>query len=128
MRALGLFLFLLLSFPHLVQLGYVADYLMDYERYAYALCENKNRPELNCNGKCVLAEKLALQDFSSPAPQLPSILEVEWNSFYACFSSHGQCSFETDVRFLPHVPVYFWITDGPFMNVPTPPPRILAEM
>jgi hypothetical protein len=33
------------------------------ERYiSTVLCENKNRPEMHCNGRCILAKKLKLAE------------------------------------------------------------------
>lgn len=35
------------------------DYVINYEYIATQLCENKEKPELKCNGKCHLAKELA---------------------------------------------------------------------
>lgn len=35
------------------------DYVMNYHYIATELCENKNKPELECNGKCHLKKELA---------------------------------------------------------------------
>lgn len=37
----------------------VAEYVMNYEYISKALCENKAKPELKCNGKCHLMKELA---------------------------------------------------------------------
>lgn len=37
----------------------VLDYVVNYEYIATELCENKAKPELQCNGKCHLAKELA---------------------------------------------------------------------
>lgn len=37
----------------------LVDYVMNYNYIANVLCENKEKPELNCDGKCYLAEMLA---------------------------------------------------------------------
>lgn len=50
-----IFLFALLfrpAFPFL-------DYLVNYHYITTELCENKNTPELHCNGKCHLKKELA---------------------------------------------------------------------
>ena len=36
-----------------------ALYLLRYDHVATHLCENHDRPELNCNGKCFLAKRVA---------------------------------------------------------------------
>lgn len=44
-------------------LGVFAWYGANKQRIAEELCENRNRPELHCNGQCVLMKKLkALED------------------------------------------------------------------
>ncbi|MFD2942397.1 hypothetical protein [Flavobacterium notoginsengisoli] len=35
------------------------DYMVNYHYIATELCENKNAPELHCNGKCHLKKELA---------------------------------------------------------------------
>ena len=37
----------------------VLEYLVYYDYIVYALCENKLKPELKCNGKCHLTKELA---------------------------------------------------------------------
>jgi hypothetical protein len=37
----------------------VIDYVFNYEYISTILCENKNKPELNCCGKCHLKKELA---------------------------------------------------------------------
>jgi len=37
----------------------VMDYIINYDYIAKELCENKEKPELHCNGKCHLAKELA---------------------------------------------------------------------
>lgn len=37
----------------------VADYIVNYEYISKVLCENRQKPELQCNGKCQLMKNLA---------------------------------------------------------------------
>jgi len=37
----------------------IAEYVMNYDYISNVLCENKDKPLLNCDGKCYLAEMLA---------------------------------------------------------------------
>lgn len=37
----------------------VLDYVINYEYISTQLCENKEKPELKCNGKCHLKKELA---------------------------------------------------------------------
>ncbi len=37
----------------------VADYIANYEYIVNVLCENKEKPELKCHGKCYLTKQIA---------------------------------------------------------------------
>ncbi len=37
----------------------VVDYVSNYEYIVNVLCENRDKPELKCNGKCYLTKQLA---------------------------------------------------------------------
>ncbi len=37
----------------------VIDYIVNYDYISKELCENKTKPELECNGKCQLMKELA---------------------------------------------------------------------
>ncbi len=37
----------------------VAEYIMNYDYIVNVLCENKDKPELQCDGKCYLMQMLA---------------------------------------------------------------------
>tara|TARA_R110002126_G_scaffold181407_1_gene330228 strand:+ start:298 stop:669 length:372 start_codon:yes stop_codon:yes gene_type:complete len=37
----------------------IADYVANYDYIIKVLCENKDKPELKCNGKCYLSKQLA---------------------------------------------------------------------
>ena len=37
----------------------VLEYIINYDYIANVLCENKNKPQLKCNGKCHLMKELA---------------------------------------------------------------------
>ena len=37
----------------------IVEYVLNYNYISKELCENKDRPELGCNGKCYLIEALA---------------------------------------------------------------------
>ncbi|WP_051413442.1 hypothetical protein [Zhouia amylolytica] len=37
----------------------VVDYIINYKYISEVLCENKDKPELNCDGKCYLSKMLA---------------------------------------------------------------------
>ena len=37
----------------------IAEYLINYDYIVTRLCENKDKPEMHCNGKCYLTKQLA---------------------------------------------------------------------
>ncbi len=37
----------------------VADYIINYDYIVNVLCENRDKPQLNCDSKCYLAKQLA---------------------------------------------------------------------
>lgn len=46
------------------------DYLINTQNYI-ASCENKNKPEMDCNGHCQMAKKMdSSQDQNTQAPQI----------------------------------------------------------
>ncbi|MEZ4809574.1 MAG: hypothetical protein R2819_04375 [Allomuricauda sp.] len=47
-------------------------YSLDREGFIERLCENKDKPQLKCNGKCMLAKMLAAQtdDEKMPMPMI----------------------------------------------------------
>jgi hypothetical protein len=51
--------------------GILSNYLVQYKYYVEVLCENKNKPELKCNGKCHLAKELKTVDEVPLKPELP---------------------------------------------------------
>ena len=52
-----------------------AYYMLDQEGFIEQLCENKDKPELKCDGKCYLSQMLKA---SSEAEEEKSIPVVEW--------------------------------------------------
>ena len=62
------------------------EYALDYEYISTVLCENKDKPELKCNGKCYLMQALAeasekeadqkKKSTTSTIELLPFIIEV----------------------------------------------------
>ena len=63
-RFLAIVLSLCLSCQCVLKLSIYAWFKLNQEYIATTLCENKNRPELVCCGKCVLSKKLDSVDGS----------------------------------------------------------------
>jgi hypothetical protein len=73
-RLFALSLSLIILFPTLWRFGIVADYLVRYDHYSKELCENQDKPEMSCNGKCKLGKNMISAEKSElpVKPQLPN--------------------------------------------------------
>jgi hypothetical protein len=82
-RGTAILLILALSFQCLVKLGVIVNFSINRELIAATLCINKDRPELQCNGKCHLAKELKKTDDKDqgPAPQSSHPVKVEFPVF-----------------------------------------------
>jgi hypothetical protein len=64
-------------------------YLLDFEYISENLCKNKDKPELQCNGKCYLNKQIAIVDGvdieqeKAPAPSAPTKDTLEQPNFVA---------------------------------------------
>ena len=56
--AVALLLFLAMQLPLMNQWGAVAYYRVNQDYIAKNLCENRDKPMMNCNGQCFLAKQL----------------------------------------------------------------------
>lgn len=61
-RLTAILLILALSFQFLIKIGVVGYYIVNQNYITQAFCINKNKPELECNGKCHLSKQLAKQE------------------------------------------------------------------
>lgn len=59
-------------------MGYVAYYELNIDYIIETYCVNKEKPELQCNGKCHLATQLVtnIQDTTNEAPYLSTLFET----------------------------------------------------
>lgn len=63
----------------------VAEYVMNYDYIKNVLCENKDKPQLNCDGKCYLAKQLAKesqQNEKNPFGEKQSKVEIQQITFF----------------------------------------------
>jgi len=57
-RAISIFILVLLILTNFSRLFIYAGFELNQNYIASKLCENRDRPEMNCNGKCYLAKKI----------------------------------------------------------------------
>lgn len=74
-KLIAYLLLLSLALPFGIKTGMYVDYAVRYDYYKNEICENKNQPELQCNGTCQLAKFLAEQE--PKAPEVPENLNQE---------------------------------------------------
>ena len=60
-KALAYILLIAVLIPTISPWGTIAYYHANKDYIAKVLCENRSRPELHCDGKCYLAQKLKAQ-------------------------------------------------------------------
>lgn len=117
-------LLIILETPFLLKVSLVTDYIVRWDYYAKVLCENKDRPELHCDGKCILAQKMAAADATTPdKPLLPEFLTLEFSPFLQA---------QTSLQLMPillngiNEQLYFQHTENcssGFLQLPSPPPK-----
>lgn len=79
------FIILFVAFTMLLKpLWPVVEYVMNYDYIVNVLCENKDKPELKCDGKCYLAQQLAKEarNDKNPFGEKQSKIEVQHLVFY----------------------------------------------
>lgn len=62
LRILSWLILLALQMPLVNQWGAVAYYRVNQDYIAKNLCENRDKPKMNCNGQCYLAKQLKAQE------------------------------------------------------------------
>ena len=77
--ALALVLFIAMQIPLMNQWGAIAYYRVNQDYIAKNLCENRDKPMMNCNGQCYLAKQLKAaeeKEQKSNAERLEKMPEV----------------------------------------------------
>lgn len=116
---LNLFITGALLFTQLYNAFVAGYYQLNYDYYIEN-CENKDQPELNCNGKCILAGQFASEESSTdtPEPPLTQISIRLFNQIPMDFRiPHILCTKDHSALFNSKLP------EQPFLNFPVPPPR-----
>ena len=70
-------LFCVIMIPALIKVGIVANYLVQYNYYVTVLCDNKDKPDMHCNGQCHLSMELNQADSPVESPVMPAVLSIE---------------------------------------------------
>ncbi len=91
--------------------GYLVDYYVNTDYYK-SLCVNKEMPELNCDGKCILAQKIKTQSdkkTENPETILPISSEYLWNVQAIAFKKQTGIEEPQETRYHNHyVHLFLW--------------------
>lgn len=84
----------------------LVNYVINYDYYSNQACENKDKPQLQCKGKCQLDKQLAAVGQSQPndADPIHQIVKIELSDFCHCHVNEFFLRFyvtSTQVHFLP---------------------------
>ncbi|WP_404986280.1 hypothetical protein ACI513_03995 [Chryseobacterium sp. M5] len=72
----------------------VYNYIVNYEYIVENLCENKDKPELSCNGKCYLAKELSKTEKQS-TQTVAKVITID------IFVPNDILSFENRLEYIP---------------------------
>ncbi len=100
-------------------------YASNYHTYVTELCENKDKPELQCKGTCQLAKTLNLDnDSEKPAkPVLPTFESLDWYISHLLNESDIFTGKTATAEFNSFKERF---TPDYFIDLPTPPPRMIS--
>lgn len=96
----------------------VLDYMANYDYIVNTLCENKDKPEMECNGKCHLSKELAKEagaDDKNPQnktskTEIPQIIISENIPEYVFVSETDITSFEK-IGYMPNLNSTLFISE-----------------
>lgn len=74
-------------------------YTVQKDIFVELMCENKNRPELDCDGKCSLSKLIQQENEKNTKSTVLNLMQFEWLGF-----SDFDFEFETECTFLTHEP------------------------
>ncbi len=78
-RILAFFFVLLYAISLLRPVSPLVEYVINYQSISTELCENLDKPELECNGKCHLSKQFKKQKESSE--QQSFRLKIKWQDY-----------------------------------------------
>ncbi len=110
-----------LLFPTVCNLSSLLDYAVRYDHYKSVLCENKERPELKCNGKCQLALEQKEQD-QQQIPTLETVLELDPMRASVQPLDISRWIFFSEQKMI-EVTYYSSVWKDWYAKIPVPPPR-----
>ncbi|MEZ4945056.1 MAG: hypothetical protein R2804_05985 [Cyclobacteriaceae bacterium] len=102
----------------------LVEYYANQDFFAKVLCINKDKPEMACNGKCILMQKLkrvaaAPVEQTSDTPPLQKINLTEYPIGFVQFTNHIQSRFGKNS--IAHSEYILHWPDSPVIEIDHPP-------
>ena len=94
-------LVVVLSLRPMYYLGQVAYYELNIDYIVETYCVNKDKPELQCNGKCHLAKQLQLNDNLNSGEESSNRIAIILECFYPVFNNIQDFSWVTGFKLMP---------------------------
>ena len=118
-RIVAITLLLTVVAPALLKFTSVVNYIVDYDYYVNVLCENKDKPELKCNGTCHLAKEINQAEETNTPPELPAEVKYEITLFH---HEQREIEIEEDESLIGLRSVSIDYCE-PFLKMLSPPPK-----
>ena len=122
-----LFIFLI---PTIDQLGIVLEYISHKESITEKYCENKDKPELHCNGKCHLKKEIAKKVKSNNEKNTKdSKNETNNFKFQLKYNNVHIGLALMDIFHVPSIYNFDYFNakiHSTYLNIDTPPPQLLV--
>ncbi len=121
-KLVAIFLILILLLPVLGKLGVWAHYQANLRYYAEVLCENRDKPDLNCDGHCVLAQRIAATAPQPPAAPSAQLFQFELGAFLQCAAPTSLPLATHEQRLAYWIPLAEALSLAPMLGIAVPPP------
>ena len=96
----------------------MGHYWLNLDYYATELCENIDKPELNCNGNCQVAKELDKSESHSKSPIRPTVIELNIFTLNNTAITVTPCSLVKGILFEPLEEHYMFSTVSDFFHPP----------
>ncbi|WP_298287045.1 hypothetical protein [uncultured Lutibacter sp.] len=122
---LGIFFYLLYLLAMVRPVMPIIEYYANYEYIATVLCENKDKPYLECNGKCYLEKQLKEVDHTNHDHK-STVPGIELKDYPISPLNEFSCSFKEQQLIVTKSIDVYKNTSQNFLNTIFKPPRNLS--
>ena len=121
-RVISIFILVVLMLTNFSRLFIYASFELNQEYIASTLCVNRDKPEINCNGKCYLSKKIKQAEEKEKKQELDGLKKsVQESSLVKSLLSDPVISFEVQKNYFP-IPVDDLLTGN--SEILHPPPSL----